>query len=76
MIATLEGCNLLAGIEEGLLDEEQYALYCEGAPAGTPLPWQIEGDCAKLVCDGAGHTKTIPQTGDVPDDGNPCPLER
>ena len=39
---------------------------------GTRLLEQVPGDCAEVVCDGAGRTLRIPVLTDAADDGNPC----
>ncbi|EYF01652.1 Hypothetical protein CAP_7971 [Chondromyces apiculatus DSM 436] len=72
-VAAMEGCNLIAGIEEGAPNEA--TTVCDGALEGTPLPDQIAGDCAELVCDGAGRSKLIPLESDPVDDGDPCTLD-
>ncbi|WP_437681521.1 hypothetical protein [Sorangium sp. So ce131] len=58
------------------------AVACEGgtcvfddAIEGTPLQEQTDGDCAQLVCDGAGKTKLVPLESDAPDDDNVCTLD-
>lgn len=45
------------------------------APAGMPVPEQTPGDCAQVVCDGAGSTVTAPDAKDLEDDGNPCTVD-
>ena len=47
----------------------------DDALEGTPLPSQVDGDCAELVCDGAGRAKLIPLATDTPDDGDVCTLD-
>lgn len=42
---------------------------------GQPLADQKSGDCAEIVCDGAGSTRLIPDPSDVVDDGLPCTLD-
>jgi hypothetical protein len=43
------------------------------APAGlAPAASQTPKDCKDVVCDGAGKSSTVPDTGDLPDDGNAC----
>jgi hypothetical protein len=39
---------------------------------GTETSLQINGDCQKAVCDGAGNSVTQPDDTDVPDDSNEC----
>jgi hypothetical protein len=41
------------------------------ATNGTPVAAQILKDCKKVVCDGAGGTVTVADTGDIPDDPTP-----
>jgi cysteine-rich repeat protein len=48
------------------------ACVFEDAAAGKPLAEQTAGDCAQLVCDGAGAAKQVPLLTDVPDDGKIC----
>jgi hypothetical protein len=45
------------------------------APAGTPLPTQIAGDCQKEACDGAGTVVTVADNTDLPVDGNQCTMD-
>lgn len=40
--------------------------------ADTPTTAQTKGDCKKVVCDGAGGTKTVADAADVPADKNEC----
>lgn len=40
--------------------------------ANTPVAIQIDGDCKKVVCDGAGAQATQEDLGDVEDDQQPC----
>ncbi|XXX72630.1 hypothetical protein WMF30_33780 [Sorangium sp. So ce134] len=61
-------CNQVAGIRDGLPGDEMCIMGAEG----TPLPEQTAGDCAQLVCDGAGSAKQVPSPADVPDDRNIC----
>ncbi len=42
------------------------------AEQGFELPTQPVGDCATLVCDGAGDVVAIPDGGDSKSDGKPC----
>lgn len=44
----------------------------EYAADGTATPTQDAGDCRKVVCDGAGSTKSVVDDDDLPDDSNPC----
>jgi hypothetical protein len=48
------------------------------APAGTPVSaaQQIPGDCKTLSCDGSGGTMAKTTPSDVPDDSNPCTLDK
>lgn len=41
-------------------------------PLGTPTKNQVAGDCQRAVCDGKGHEVLVVDTGDLPNDGNPC----
>jgi hypothetical protein len=42
-------------------------------PSGQGDPGnQTPGDCKKLVCNGGGGLATVPDDGDLPDDGNAC----
>jgi len=36
---------------------------------------QTPGDCAQLVCNGAGGLKLVPASSDTADDGDPCTLD-
>jgi hypothetical protein len=49
---------------------------CTTAPTGdgvdAPTASQTAGDCKKVVCDGAGATKSATDDTDVPNDSNPC----
>ncbi|MGC4119621.1 MAG: hypothetical protein QM765_34620 [Myxococcales bacterium] len=52
---------------------------CEANKCGTgnvaankALAQQAAGDCAKVVCDGQGKSKTVNDDADILDDGNPC----
>ncbi len=42
------------------------------ADDGAPVSAQTTGDCKKVVCDGAGGTKSIDFDSDLPNDGNGC----
>ena len=44
-------------------------------PAGTSIGAQTSGDCARVVCDGAGALTTAFDPTDVPSDGNDCTLD-
>jgi hypothetical protein len=45
----------------------------ESTSAGTALPEQNDGDCARLECDGRGNEASVPDDLDEPpDDGNDC----
>lgn len=61
-------CRLAVACEEGLC-------VLEDLIEGTPLDAQVRGDCAAVVCDGAGRTAIIDAPTDVFDDGNPCTLD-
>ena len=99
-VGLASGCNLIAGIREGVPLEDdalacatvadcaaeepacRSAVGCEGgrcvfedALEGTPLPEQTAGDCAELVCDGAGRVMVVARESDVPEDGNVCTLD-
>lgn len=74
-------CSALADCAAGG-DECRVAVACddgvcvfEEQPDGTPLMEQTAGDCAELVCDGAGEVKAVPLAGDLPDDGNACTVD-
>ncbi|MDI1476820.1 DUF4215 domain-containing protein [Polyangium sp. y55x31] len=60
---------------ESVACEADHCVYTFAAE-GTPLAAQVEGDCAELVCDGAGRGTRIPSGTDVPDDGNWCTEDR
>ena len=47
----------------------------KNAPDGTPLLEQATGDCAEVVCDGAGGTRQSALISDVPDDGLACTVD-
>ncbi|WP_438037700.1 RCC1 domain-containing protein [Sorangium sp. So ce128] len=47
----------------------------EDAAEGKPLPEQTAGDCAQLVCDGAGSAKQVPLPADTPDDRDICTID-
>ena len=58
------------------------AVACEGGVCvfevpidGTPLAEQAPGDCAEIVCDGAGSTRLVQVTTDTEDDGDACTLD-
>ena len=58
------------------------AVACEGGMCilevpidGTPLAEQAPGDCAEIVCDGAGSTRLVQVTTDTEDDGDACTLD-
>jgi hypothetical protein len=40
--------------------------------AGVAITAQTAGDCKKTVCDGAGGFHEVPDSTDLPNDGNPC----
>jgi hypothetical protein len=42
------------------------------APAGTPLPYQVYGDCHRVTCDGNGAEVSQVDDLDIFDDGNEC----
>ena len=42
---------------------------------GAILGNQVEGDCKRLICDGAGGVTTEPQPTDIPVDGNDCTVK-
>lgn len=52
--------------------------YCAVVPlpAGTPSPGQSKGDCQIKICNGLGDFMTMPDDGDVPDDGDPCTIDK
>lgn len=47
---------------------------CVYAPKaqGTPVQDLSETDCIQQVCDGSGHTTDVPDTAEIPNDGDPC----
>ncbi len=49
--------------------------YTVNVIEGTPTMAQIQGDCKKKVCNGAGGTKQINEDDDAQDDGNDCTLD-
>ncbi len=61
------GCDMVLGIEAGVPDTE-----CVSMPADWRVSDQVHGDCLKIVCDGAGKKKAMPDPEDGVDDGNPC----
>ncbi|WP_437946518.1 hypothetical protein WME98_37470 [Sorangium sp. So ce296] len=61
-------CRTAVACQEG-------ACVFEDAAEGKPLPEQTAGDCAQLVCDGAGSAKQVPLPTDVPDDRNVCTID-
>jgi hypothetical protein len=44
--------------------------------SGTVVETQNAGDCVRLQCDGNGGTINVPDDADLPDDKNPCTLDR
>ncbi|WP_437658457.1 hypothetical protein [Sorangium sp. So ce1182] len=52
------------------------ACVFEDAAEGKPLAEQAAGDCALLVCDGAGSARQVPLPTDVADDGKICTIDR
>lgn len=71
-------------VDDCLVEEPecQFAKLCKDAlcvfqdqPAGTLLEDQIAGDCADILCDGAGKTTLRVKPADVPNDGDPCTLD-
>ncbi|EYF07216.1 regulator of chromosome condensation, RCC1 [Chondromyces apiculatus DSM 436] len=61
--------------DEGAPGPGEPDAFCEGALEGTLLPEQVQGDCASLVCDGAGRRMLAALESDTPDDGNPCTVD-
>ncbi len=56
---------------------------CEGGVCGTkpvadgvPVSTQTPGDCQRIVCDGAGATKSVTADDDLPDDGAQCTIDK
>ncbi|MBX3130167.1 MAG: lamin tail domain-containing protein [Polyangiaceae bacterium] len=45
------------------------------APAGTPTPTQVPGNCERTECDGAGNSAVVTDDSDLPDDGNDCTID-
>jgi len=41
-------------------------------PPGTAVAAQSPGDCQRVVCDGTGHTQSVADDADLPNDGNDC----
>jgi len=39
---------------------------------GAPLAGQVAGDCADIICDGAGRARRVFNAADIPDDDNVC----
>ncbi len=79
------GCNEIAGIHSATPrgDGDCGAYTCTDSGCvlvpvddGTPLPAnrQTAGDCATLVCDGAGNTRVEPAD-DPADEGNICTVD-
>lgn len=61
-------CRVAVACQEGVC-------VFEDAAEGKPLPEQTAGDCAQLVCDGAGSARQVPLPTDAPDDGNACTID-
>ena len=43
--------------------------------SGTATATQVAGDCKKVVCDGAGGTRTVVDDTDLPNDGKECTVD-
>ncbi|WP_437292906.1 RCC1 domain-containing protein [Sorangium sp. So ce426] len=76
-----EGCLTVADCKAGepacrtaVACQEGVCVF-EDAVEGKPLPEQTAGDCAQLVCDGAGSAKQVPLPADVPDDRDICTID-
>lgn len=61
-------CRTAAACQEGLC-------VFDDAPDGTQLAEQTAGDCAVIVCDGAGATRIQPLPTDLEDDGKACTVD-
>jgi hypothetical protein len=62
---------------------ECLARACEAGACGTKpvaqgvlVSTQTPGDCQVIVCDGAGATETVIEDRDLPDDANPCTVDK
>lgn len=63
------GCNLVLGIESP-------RTQCASLAPGTPVGHQVPGDCRRIECDEFGHVREAFFDSDIPDDGNPCTVEK
>jgi len=54
---------------------EDGACLFDDTPDGAPISGQTAGDCAAIVCDGEGATRSDPLTSDVEDDGKECTID-
>ncbi|WP_437282013.1 hypothetical protein WME90_16065 [Sorangium sp. So ce375] len=73
--STVDDCSVAEPECRAAVACEQGSCIFDDAIDGTPLREQIEGDCAQVVCDGAGKTKLVPLESDAPDDSNVCTLD-
>jgi hypothetical protein len=64
-VPAVPDCQSLVGCIDG-------ACAFENQPDGKVLSTQAEGDCAQVVCDGQGSTRTELAEDDVPSDGSEC----
>lgn len=48
----------------------------DNAPDGKPIAQQSIGDCAEIVCDGAGGIKSRDTPADIVGDGDPCTIDK
>ena len=74
--ATLADCQASAGSCQKAAACAEGVCTFEDIADGEALPEQTPGDCARLVCDGAGKEKLVADAKDLPDDGNPCTEDR